>query len=501
MNTILCSSQRTGTRALSRRYLCQVSASPQLLKRGGLRVAACGKWPGGYQKETTRVPLPPVNNSQAQAQKSLVQSVKRSAPVKPCYALAQLHHAPAQPRHAPAQLHHAKRKYRLALVREHIRSRLRCAFTAVPSSITAMQGKLKAVPSSLTAMQGKLKAVPSSITAMQGKLKAVPGSLTAMQGKLKAVPGEFKVLKRGGGGLGRTWGAIKRGWSAVKRAFGAVRHCWGTIRRAFGAVRPGWRGGLSSVMLSLMLLFTAPEAAAGGIAVFDGAALSESIRQRVMSIEQWARDNLNQAEQIARLTDSQNILSGTQELMDKNYAMEQKQSWQQVTGLQQDSLLLLHAAEALWDEVGSAQQYYAAFHKAQAWAQCFTSNTHSCSFGEALRYIEESKLNQALKAYEQAEQVAQKLQEQIKEIQALSQEGAQSQSQAGTLDALAKINGSVAASMVDLNAQVSLLTKLQSHNLAQESNERLAQDAFNQAILKYQPFRLDPITTTTLTRR
>ena len=459
MNTILCSSQRTGTRALSRRYLCQVSASPQLLKRGGLRVAACGKWPGGYQKETTRVPLPPVNNSQAQAQKSLVQSVKRSAPVKPCYALAQLHHAPAQPRHAPAQLHHAKRKYRLALVREHIRSRLRCAFTAVPSSITAMQGKLK------------------------------------------AVPGEFKVLKRGGGGLGRTWGAIKRGWSAVKRAFGAVRHCWGTIRRAFGAVRPGWRGGLSSVMLSLMLLFTAPEAAAGGIAVFDGAALSESIRQRVMSIEQWARDNLNQAEQIARLTDSQNILSGTQELMDKNYAMEQKQSWQQVTGLQQDSLLLLHAAEALWDEVGSAQQYYAAFHKAQAWAQCFTSNTHSCSFGEALRYIEESKLNQALKAYEQAEQVAQKLQEQIKEIQALSQEGAQSQSQAGTLDALAKINGSVAASMVDLNAQVSLLTKLQSHNLAQESNERLAQDAFNQAILKYQPFRLDPITTTTLTRR
>lgn len=219
------------------------------------------------------------------------------------------------------------------------------------------------------------------------------------------------------------------------------------------------------------------------MAVIDNTLVGENVVQRVLAIEQWAHDNMRQLEQLNSLDQGNVILDDTQQLMVKNYAMDSKGSWQQVQALQEESLTLLHAAKSMWEEFGSAQHYYASFHKAQAWDKCMQGQ--HCTFARALEEMDNQAISQSMQAYQNAEEMNTKLQGQIELLQELNQESENSESQAGTLDALSKINGHVASSMVDLNNQMAQLTKLQSHHMAQESNEALAHDSYVQAITSF----------------
>lgn len=237
------------------------------------------------------------------------------------------------------------------------------------------------------------------------------------------------------------------------------------------------------VLLTGMIGLTPVTPAHAIITVVDPSLIRENVMQRVLSIEQWARDNLNQLEQITRLDTGNEILNSTQQLMTQNYAMDFKESWQQVKHLQEESLTLLHAAKAMWEEFGSSQQYYAAFHKAKAWEKCM-QHKH-CTFATALNELHDKSISQAIQAYHNAEDMNAKLQTQIEQLQQLNIESQESTSAAGTLDAMSKINGHVASSMVDLNNQIAQLTKLQSHEMAQQNNEALAHDSYIRAITDF----------------
>lgn len=222
------------------------------------------------------------------------------------------------------------------------------------------------------------------------------------------------------------------------------------------------------------------------LTVIDPTLIAENIFQRILAIEQWAQDNSNQLDQINKLDTGNTILDDTQTLMEQNYAMDFKASWDQVMSLQEDSLALLHAAKSVWEEFGSAQQYYASFHKAQAWEKCMQSS--HCNFATALNEMDNQSIEQALQAYQNAEDMNVKLQEQIDLLQELNTESQNSESAAGTIDTLSKINGHVASSMVDLNNQIAQLTKMQSHEMAQKSNEDLAHDSYIRAITSFKDY-------------
>lgn len=248
-----------------------------------------------------------------------------------------------------------------------------------------------------------------------------------------------------------------------------------------------WFLGLRPVMaaaLAVTMMAVAARPALGAVPVVDGSLISENVVQRVLAIEQWAHDNLRQLEQLTSLDKGNEILDGTQILMAQNYAMDNKASWQEVQALQEESLTLLHAAKSMWEEFGSAQKYYAAFHKAQAWDKCM-QGTH-CSFSRALEEMDDAAISQSLQAYQNAEDMNFKLQGQIERLQQLNAESENTASEAATLDALSKINGHVASSMVDLNNQIAQLTKLQSHHMAKESNEALAHDSYVEAITSFE---------------
>lgn len=216
--------------------------------------------------------------------------------------------------------------------------------------------------------------------------------------------------------------------------------------------------------------------AQAALPVIDTSVLGQSIKQQVLSIEQWARDNLNQASQIEKLVTSNTLLTGTQDLMRSNYLMDSKQTWEQIRNLHQNSLALLYATKSIWEEFGSANQYYASFQKADAWKKCFHAG--NCTFSTALNSLEESSISQAMQAHKNADEVTEQLAKQISSLQAIVTESQSTQSQAATLDALSKINGSVATSMIDLNAQIAQMIKLQSHELATNANKNVKSSAY-----------------------
>lgn len=261
---------------------------------------------------------------------------------------------------------------------------------------------------------------------------------------------------------------------------------------------PIWRHRpfLPVVMAVWLLLFSICfSQTASALAVFDSANYHENMLHRVLDIEQWARSNINQLDQIARLNTGNVTLDETQLLMEKNYAMDYKSTWQEINAMQEQSLALLYASKAAWDEFGSSQRYYASFLKAQAWTDCLQGNSR-CTFATTLNKLEDSTIAQAMQAYQNAEHMNSKLEEQITKLRALNHESEQSQSEAGTIDALAKINGAVASSMVDLNTQVSQLTKLQSHAMAKESSRELATDAYFHEITSFEPVNEKPLPVT-----
>ncbi len=286
----------------------------------------------------------------------------------------------------------------------------------------------------------------------------------------------------------------------------------------------------SSIKLSVALFMALNYTNAhGAMPVFDGAVLAQTIQEQVLAVEQWARDNINQARQINELlsgntiaSDTQMLMdknytmdnkytweyihklqqdtmamlyaskaiwdefgsanSDTQMLMDKNYTMDNKYTWEYIHKLQQDTMAMLYASKAIWDEFGSANRYYTSFRKAQAWDQCMQSG--NCTFSQTLQNLEDSSISQAMQAYKNAEQMNDKLLVQIDKLQRIADETQNTNSQAATLDGLSKINGSVASSMIDLNAQVAQLTKLQGHALAKQSNQALADEFYFREVAK-----------------
>ena len=204
---------------------------------------------------------------------------------------------------------------------------------------------------------------------------------------------------------------------------------------------------------------------AGGFAVFDAAALQESITKKIAMIEQWATDNGYQIKQLQELMNSY-------ELETKNSLMPMLDAWKNLQSLHEDSLSLLHASNSVWKEFGDANRYFASFKRADAWQKCMQSQL--CNFKKTLSLIDNTAIDFATKSYENAELMQKKLKVQINEVQKLNAEAKSSQGKAASLDALAKINSSVSSSLVDLNLQTSTMVKLISHDLASRNNEDLA---------------------------
>lgn len=236
--------------------------------------------------------------------------------------------------------------------------------------------------------------------------------------------------------------------------------------------------------LSLIAVFTAymlsQETADAAIPVYDGALLSENIRQRIDAVEHFNALNAAQLNQIALGEMGNDIAAADLQLMSDNMRMDHKQQWGRVKEIGESTLALLYASEAAWSEFGSAQNYYASYIRADAWEQCFKGGR--CTFAEALKRLDESSIRQALQAYDISVGMSDRLKQHTAVLKAMSFEGSESVSLAGTLDTLSKITGIIASSVTELNAQIALTNRLYGHETAGRHEKEIADEAALKAI-------------------
>lgn len=199
--------------------------------------------------------------------------------------------------------------------------------------------------------------------------------------------------------------------------------------------------------------------------VVDLSALHAAMEQRQDSLTQWAIQNQKDVEKLQALEASYNL-----EL--KNSTKHNIQTWEHFNSINSNTQNLLKASAALWDEYGNANLYIATFKKSDYWQQCLAHN--NCQSKESMQYIDEKSIDFATKAYLSADVAKDNLQNQLEILESIFQEAQASQGYGDNLDAIAKINSQTAISLQELNAQISTMLQLLSHDLASNNSKKVA---------------------------
>lgn len=234
--------------------------------------------------------------------------------------------------------------------------------------------------------------------------------------------------------------------------------------------------GLRTFNMGVMLSLVNVVYAIGPIAVFDSQLIAETIQQRTASMQQWAKDNEMQLSQLQQMSITHQFLEG-------QATMPYQNTWQDLQSIQEQSLALVHATQALWREFGAAQDYYVNFLMSSAWNNCMS--TGHCSFNQALNNLDNMKLQQAMQSAEGAHKVNQQLEGYLDKLQQFTFQAHNSQSIASTLDTLTQITSNVDALLIQLNAQTASLSQLQSQAAAQKSVESTFERQYLQAISQH----------------
>lgn len=233
---------------------------------------------------------------------------------------------------------------------------------------------------------------------------------------------------------------------------------------------------LQALNLGLILGLTNFAYALGPVAVIDSKLIAETIQQRTASMQQWAKDNEMQLSQLQQMSITHQFLEG-------QALMSYQNTWQDLRSIQEQSLALVHATQALWREFGSAQDYYVNYLMSSAWSSCM--NTGHCSFNQALSNLDNMKLQQAMQSAEGAHKVNQQLENYLAKLQQFTFQAQNSKSIASTLDTLAQITSNVDALLIQLNAQTASLSQLNSQAAAQKSVESTFERQYLQAISQH----------------
>ena len=209
--------------------------------------------------------------------------------------------------------------------------------------------------------------------------------------------------------------------------------------------------------------------AAGAQAVFDMKSYQESLTQKLQNVEQWNIQNKNDLEQLSAMQSSY-------DLQVQNSTKNNAQTWDGLESVKDDTANLLSASKALWEEYGSASQYYASFKKSEYWQQCLAAG--NCLEDGSLSEQDEATISFALKAYKSADLAQEQLDAKLEALNELSSEAKGAQSFADNIDVLSKINTNTASMLLDLNSQISTMVQIFSHDMAAGKSREVASSEY-----------------------
>ncbi|MGN1281197.1 MAG: hypothetical protein ACI4UM_04775 [Succinivibrio sp.] len=184
--------------------------------------------------------------------------------------------------------------------------------------------------------------------------------------------------------------------------------------------------------------------------------MSDRLRQTLDLLRVWSNDNLSKSEKLEK------YLTNEYSRDNANSAYINKEAWDEVKALNQNSLMLLEASYAFARKTESASEYISDSIRTSAWDECIKED--DCSFVKLNEMMDKEALELSSYAKNNAHKTQQMLLESIDKLNELCSESKEAPGLNSSIDTLSKVNSTQASALVSLTSQVSNLVRITAHD-------------------------------------
>ncbi|MGN0894186.1 MAG: hypothetical protein ACI4ND_04230 [Succinivibrio sp.] len=184
--------------------------------------------------------------------------------------------------------------------------------------------------------------------------------------------------------------------------------------------------------------------------------MSKRLKESLEILRVWSKDNLSKSEDLSK------YLSREYERDNANSEYINKEAWNEVKALNQNSLMLLEASYAFANKTKSTSEYISDSIRTKAFEECIKEE--DCTFVKLNSMMDQEALELSSYAKENAQKTQQMLLENINKLNELCNESKDAPGLNSSIDTLSKVNSTQAGAMLSLTNQVSNLVRITAHD-------------------------------------
>lgn len=189
------------------------------------------------------------------------------------------------------------------------------------------------------------------------------------------------------------------------------------------------------------------------------------LNKQTKILKEWSQRNQKQNEELLKLSDK------SSQREDLNHKVPNKNTWDKVKKLNQNSRLLLEACADTVDEYVSIGNYIKAYERSKAWDVC--QDLNKCDFYNVTSSYNQETLELAQDTQEKGEILGKNLQQALAELDNFNLEAQSAEGLNASIDTLSKVNSMTANSIITLTSQLNNLLNLSSLQAQKQSNLEL----------------------------
>ncbi|MDO5352314.1 MAG: hypothetical protein Q4E81_05755 [Succinatimonas sp.] len=189
------------------------------------------------------------------------------------------------------------------------------------------------------------------------------------------------------------------------------------------------------------------------------------LNKQTKILKEWSQRNQKQNEELLKLSDK------SSQREDLNHKVPNKNTWDKVKKLNQNSRLLLEACADTVDEYVSIGNYIKAYERSKAWNVC--QDLNKCDFYNVTSSYNQETLELAQDTQEKGEILGKNLQQALAELDNFNLEAQSAEGLNASIDTLSKVNSMTANSIITLTSQLNNLLNLSSLQAQKQSNLEL----------------------------
>lgn len=230
-----------------------------------------------------------------------------------------------------------------------------------------------------------------------------------------------------------------------------------------------------TVLFAVYLMSMNQASADNGMTYQQANEMIDRLNDTFIAIKAWSEDNTQKANRLERYFVKENSRE------EDNYLYQNKDAWNEVKELNQNSMMLLEASYAFAKSTESAAGYSEDSIRSKAWIDCLKSE--SCNFRKLNQMIDNDALAISAHTRDNAIKTQKMLLESIDKLNDFSMQSEETIGLNDSIDTLSKVNATQANALVQLTAQISDLNKISAHEITKSMEKEKIKDKADEIFL------------------